>query len=73
MSRYKIVDGSESAHCCFNATVVDTAKPMFFPGSGKPITRYNGDQEEQCCETICECFTMADAELVCRALNALAN
>lgn len=22
--RYKVVEGSESAHCCFEATVVDT-------------------------------------------------
>lgn len=57
MARYKIIEGSESAHCCFEATVVDTEQPW----TCGEETRY---------ETICECFNKADAELICDALNA---
>lgn len=28
MKRYQVVKGSESAHCCFEATVIDTEKEM---------------------------------------------
>lgn len=52
--RFKVIEGSESAHCCFAATVVDTTKPSMVDGF----------------ETICECFDLADAEIVCAALNA---
>jgi hypothetical protein len=30
VSRYKVVQGSESGHCCFDATVIDT---LFSEGS----------------------------------------
>lgn len=53
--RYKAVDGSQSAHCCFDATVVDTTKPT-------------GYLDE--CEPVCECFARADAERIAVALNA---
>jgi hypothetical protein len=54
--RYKVVDGSQSGHCCFDATVVDTTKP----------TGYRDH-----CEPMCECFERADAERIAAALNAI--
>lgn len=53
--RYKAVEGSESAHCCFKATVVDTqtSNPSF------------------CDELdwVCECFDMESAQKIADALN----
>lgn len=51
--RYVIESGSQSNHCCFECTVVDTHKSNF--------GRF---------EAICECFSLEDAELIARALNA---
>lgn len=54
--RYKVINKSVSAHCCFEATVVDTQTPApVYPGRGK---------------TMCECFSRSDAQRVARALNA---
>jgi hypothetical protein len=64
MERYKVVDGSLSAHCCFEATVVDTQKPVML--GGVPYIR---DGEPRF-ESVCECFEVEDAELICAALNA---
>lgn len=52
--RYVVVKGSQSCHCCFDFTVVDTTKP----------TGYNGQFT-----IICECFEEADAKIVAEALN----
>lgn len=60
MSRYQVVNGSQSCHCCFEATVVDTAKPTNIGGE-----HFNGRYQ-----AVCECFDEADAKLVCDALNA---
>lgn len=54
--RYKIVPGSQSAHCCFQFTVVDTMRPVPYHSAGL-------------FEPVCECFDEADANLVCDALN----
>jgi hypothetical protein len=54
--RYKIVQGSQSAHCCFGYTIVDTTTVL---------TGYKDDYEE-----ICECFELQQAELICDALNS---
>lgn len=62
--RYKVLDGSESGHCCFEATVVDTTKPLLIAGN-----RYEGSDGEPKCEAICECFEKEDAEQICEALN----
>lgn len=51
--RYKVVKGSDSGHCCFAATVIDT-------------TIERGDKRN-----ICESFSMENAELIAKALNAL--
>jgi hypothetical protein len=60
--RYEAREGSQSGHCCFEATVVDATKP----------TVYNGEQFEDHCESICECFSMEDAEKIAKALNETA-
>lgn len=54
--RYKVVEGSESAHCCFKATVVDTqaTNPLFL------------DEPDW----VCECFDMESAQKIADALNA---
>ncbi|MNL08041.1 hypothetical protein D3C87_1287450 [compost metagenome] len=57
--RYQVVDGSESAHCCFEATVVDTHTPH-------PVYR---DQHAW----VCECFERVDAEKIASALNTVAR
>lgn len=58
--RYKIVEESQSAHCCFSHTVVDTTRPRTIGDE-----HYNNSYE-----AVCECFEEEDAILVCSALNA---
>lgn len=53
--RYLVIGESQSSHCCFEATVVDTHEKN--PHSG----HYR---------TVCETFDLADAEEVADALNA---
>jgi hypothetical protein len=57
--RYKIVAGSQSAHCCFASTVVDTTRPVMIGGK-----HYKGQYEP-----LCECFDEADAAKIVEALN----
>jgi plastocyanin domain-containing protein len=66
MARYAIFKGSQSAHCCFCATVVDTTKPDIDAGE-----HHQGIDLNFQYEAVCECFSVEDAELVCKALNAL--
>lgn len=54
--RYKAVEGSESGHCCFEATVVDTQTPI----------RNKYDEFDE----VCECFSMEIAQEIADALNA---
>lgn len=57
--RFKAIKGSQTAHCCFEATVIDTTKPhMDF--EGKPMDWFT---------EVCECFDMASAETIAAALN----
>lgn len=63
--RYQIFNGSASAHCCFDATVVDTTKPEIIGGQ-----HYKGRDGQLHYETVCECFSLEDAQLICDALNA---
>ena len=51
--RYQVKNESVSAHCCFEATVVDT---QVLDELGHP-------------ETVCECFDMENAQKVADALN----
>lgn len=57
--RYVVVGGSESGHCCFEATVVDTSSPLMIGGK-----HYNGRFM-----AVCECFWTEDAEKIAAALN----
>ena len=63
--RYKIVNGSNSGHCCFEATVMDMTKPEIIGGK-----HYAGSDGQLHYETVCECFNLKDAKLICDALNA---
>lgn len=59
--RYQVVQGSQSCHCCFDATVVDTTKKVIINGKW-----YNGQYE-----SVCECFDEEQARKIAEALNAL--
>ena len=63
MARYQVIKGSQSCHCCFEATVVDTSKPDMI-GETQFVGQYGPEFE-----IVCECFDMADAEKICHALN----
>jgi hypothetical protein len=54
--RFKAVPGSVSAHCCFEASVIDTTKPMTYSVGFDPI---------------CEAWSIEDAEKIADALNAV--
>ena len=62
--RFIIYEGSKSSHCCFEATVMDSTRPVIIGGKQH---EFQGIKHY---ETVCECFSMEDAEIVCRALNA---
>jgi hypothetical protein len=51
--RFQVVDGSDSGHCCFEVSVIDTSRPK------------NG-RLSQC---VCECLEEEDAKLIARLLN----
>lgn len=54
-SRWEARKGSQSSHCCFEATVVDASKP---------------DGYRDHCEPICETFSIEAAQKIAAALNA---
>ena len=54
--RYRVLDESQSGHCCFDFTVVDTHTPH--PGISHLF------------DAVCECFEKEQAEQVAAALNA---
>jgi hypothetical protein len=64
--RYKAVPYSQSAHCCFEATVLDTTKPHFLGGE-----HYCGigDRAFFHYDSIAECFDIDDAELIAALMN----
>lgn len=64
--RYKVIKGSETAHCCFKATVVDTNRPHL-DGNKKPMI--NGETQEIIYEVLCECFSVESANLIAESLN----
>lgn len=57
--RYKIVEGSESAHCCFDATILDTHQPEDCTKADGTPYYYN----------LAECFYIEDATLIVNALH----
>lgn len=61
--RYAVVSGSQSAHCCFEATVVDLSKPVIIGGA----------HYEEKYESVCECFDGDDADKIAAALNAISE
>lgn len=67
-ARYQKRPGSQSDHCCFDFTVVDTTKPVMLPG-GSHYEDSNGPQYEQ----VCECFCEEDADRIIACVNALAG
>lgn len=55
--RYEVQGEAYSGHdCCFSATVVDTRPKGQSAGSTDPL---------------CDCYTEADAQRICDALNAM--
>lgn len=58
MPRYIVINESQSAHCCFEATVVD---------SHTPRAGYASDDKYS---QICECFSVEEAQKIADALNA---
>ena len=58
--RYKIVDESQSVHCCFTKTVVDTTRPVMI----------HGEHHDDKYEPMCECIDEEAAPVICDALNA---
>jgi hypothetical protein len=58
--RYKIVDESQSVHCCFSKTVVDTTRPVMI----------HGEHHDDKYEAMCECIDEDAAPVICDALNA---
>ncbi len=60
VKRYKLVHGSQSAHCCFEFTVVDTTRPFLI----------HGKQYEGQFEALCETFDYDSARSIVDALNA---
>lgn len=63
MGRFLVVDGSQSGHCCFEYTVVDTELPVTIAG-----VHYKNQYEP-----VCECFERADADRICAALNKVTS
>jgi len=66
MERFKVLAGSASEHCCFEATVVDTSKPTMMGGK-----HYVNSEGKLDYETVCECFDIDDANEIAKALNAM--
>lgn len=54
---------SKSAHCCFEATVMDTKFPEII--DGKIYEDKNGKHYK----TVCECFELSDAVMIAEFLN----
>ena len=65
--RYAIREGSQSCHCCFEYTVVDTNKPLILGDE-----QYIGEDGHPEFESVCEYFDEQDAKLICDALNKAA-
>lgn len=58
-NRYEVRLGSESCHCCFEATIVDRTQPIMIDGE-----HYNDSYV-----SVCECLDEGVAHSLCRLLN----
>ena len=58
--RYVVIPGSDSGHCCFEATVEDRETVVWVSPSDPSKIEY---------KTVAECFFEDDANLVAKALN----
>ncbi len=65
--RYHLHKGSDSSHCCFACSVIDT-QPQKNHG---PLNDYRLDFENGIpqFEAVCECMNEDDAQRICDALN----
>lgn len=61
--RYIVQSGSDSGHCCFEASVVDTTRPTMF---GAEHYHRNGIPSYHC---VCECFEEREAQNIAYTLN----
>lgn len=61
--RYKAIGVSQSGHCCFEATVVDTTRPVMI----------GGEHYKEQFEAVCECFSAGEANMIADALNRTAS
>lgn len=63
-NRFQVVDGSQSGHCCFEHTVIDTSRPVVY--HGVPFV----DDGQQRYTSVCECFGRTEADMIAASLNA---
>jgi len=61
--RYKIVEGSDSGHCCFECSILDTYRKEAY-------TKADGSPYYVC---VAECFYKEDAVNIVNTLNSLEN
>lgn len=62
--RFQVVPFSQSSHCCFAASVLDTTKPQILGDE-----HYRDNRGYLHYATVCECFDSADAVRIANALN----
>jgi len=63
-ARYQVLKGSQSGHCCFSFSVIDTERAAPVPNlpdfhMGEPRVYL----------TVCECTEENEARLICEAMN----
>src|SRR5689334_20219559 len=68
--RYLAVKGSESAHCCFEGTVLDLHAPYLKGGLELKDDWRKRPREILGFESVCECFNHANAVRLADILNS---
>lgn len=53
--RYRVSTGSESGHCCYEASVIDTEAEI----------------TDTCTHVVCECFDITKAKKIAKLLNSI--
>lgn len=64
-TRFRVIEGSRSGHCCFDWSVVDTHEPTMF-GPDHYRDQRTGEVQYK---MICECFQKEHADTIANALN----